>query len=105
MAAAGRWILPGVRLNLVIIAAASIPLALFFYFSLSFEQGLEKFIGFNALYLVNAGALVLLLIPRFFARGNVTFAVTACSLNWIPTSAPGLDLLAPAGHPNIRLGL
>ncbi|HKB17748.1 MAG TPA: flippase [Candidatus Dormibacteraeota bacterium] len=105
MAAAGRWILPGVPLNLVIIAAASIPLALFFYFSLSFEQGLEKFIGFNALYLVNAVALVLLLIPLFFARGNVTFAVTAWSLSWIPTAALGLYLLARAGHLNIRLDL
>jgi len=105
MAAAGRWILPGVPLNLVIIAAASIPLALFFYFSLSFEQGLEKFIGFNALYLVNAIALVLLLIPLFFARGNVTFAVSAWSLSWIPTAAVGLYLLARAGRLNMRLDL
>jgi stage V sporulation protein B len=105
MVAAGRWILPGVPLNLVIIAAASIPLALFFYFSLSFEQGLENFIGFNALYLVNAVALVLLLIPLFFARGNVTFAVTAWSLSWIPTAALALYLLARAGHLNIRLDL
>ncbi len=78
MAAAGRWILPGVPLN---------------------------FIGFNALYLVNAVALVLLLIPLFFARGNVTFAVTAWSLSWIPTAALGLYLLARAGHLNIRLDL
>lgn len=105
MAAAGRWILPGVPINLVIIAAASIPLALFFYFSLSFEQGLENFIGFNALYLVNAAALVLLLIPLFFARGNVTFAVTAWSLSWIPTAAVGLYLLRRAGRLNIRLDL
>lgn len=105
MAAAGRWILPGVPLNLVMIAAASIPLALFFYFSLSFEQGLENFIGFNALYLTNAAALVLLLIPLFFARGNVTFAVTAWSLSWIPTAAVGLYLMARAGRLNIRLDL
>jgi O-antigen/teichoic acid export membrane protein len=105
MAVAGKWILPGVALNLVLIAAASIPLALFFYFSLSFEQGLEKFIGFNALYLVNAAALVLLLIPLFLSRGNVTFAVTAWSLSWIPTAAVGLFLFSRAGRLNIRLDL
>lgn len=105
MAAAGKWILPGVALNLVVIAAASIPLALFFYFALSFEQGLENFIGFNALYLVNAAALVLLLIPLFFARGNVTIAVSAWSLSWIPTAAVGLFLLARAGRLNVRLDL
>jgi O-antigen/teichoic acid export membrane protein len=104
-AVAGKWILPGVALNLVLIAAASIPLALFFYFSLSFEQGLEKFIGFNALYFVNAAALVLLLIPLFLSRGNVTFAVTAWSLSWIPTAAVGLFLLSRAGRLNIRLDL
>jgi O-antigen/teichoic acid export membrane protein len=105
MALAGKWILPGVALNLVVIAAASIPLALFFYFSLSFEQGLENFIGFNALYLVNAAALVLLLIPLYLARGNVTLAVTAWSLSWIPTAAVGLFLLSRAGRLNIRLDL
>src|SRR5260370_11145468 len=46
-----------------------------------------------------------LLIPLFFARGNVTFAVTAWSLSWIPTAALGLYLLARAGHLNIRLDL
>jgi O-antigen/teichoic acid export membrane protein len=105
MAVAGKWILPGVALNLVVIAAASIPLALFFYFSLSFEQGLEDFIGFNALYLVNAAALVLLLLPLFVTRGNVTLAVTAWSLSWIPTAAVGLFLLSRAGRLNIRLDL
>lgn len=105
MGAAGKWILPGVAMNLVVIASLSIPLALFFYFSLSFEQGLENFIGFNALYLVNAAALVLLLIPLFFFRGNVTFAVTAWSLSWIPTAAVGLLLFARAGHLNIKLDL
>ena len=103
MAVAGQWILPGVALNLVVIAAASIPLALFFYFSLSFEQGLENFIGFNALYLVNAAALVLLLIPLVLARGNVTLAVTVWSLSWIPTAVVGLFLLSRAGRLNIRL--
>lgn len=103
MAVAGKWILPGVALNLVVIAAASIPLALFFYFSLSFVQGLENFIGFNLLYVVNAAALVLLFLPLFLARGNVTLAVTAWSLSWIPTAAVGLFLLSRAGRLNIRL--
>lgn len=105
MAVAGKWILPGVSLNLVVIAAASIPLALFFYFSLSFEQGLENFFGFNVLYIVNAAALVLLLIPLFLSRGNVTFAVTAWSLSWIPTAAVGLFLFSRAGRLNVRLDL
>ena len=105
MAVAGRWILPGVPMNLVIIAAASIPLAIFFYFSLSFEQGLENFFGFNALYLVNAAALVVFLVPLFLSRGNVTLAVTAWSLSWIPTAAVGLFLFSRAGRLNIQLDL
>jgi len=99
----GRQLLPGVPLNLVFIAAASVPLALFFYFSLSFSQGLEKFAAFNSLYLVNAAALVILLVPLFVLRGNVTVAVAAWSLSWIPTAVLGLVFLARWGTLNLRL--
>lgn len=104
-AAAGGAILPGVPLSLVLIAGASIPLALFFYYSLSFEQGLENFVGFNAIYVVNAVALVVLLAPLVVAKGNVTLAVTAWSLSWVPTTAAGLYLLSRSGRLNVRLDL
>jgi O-antigen/teichoic acid export membrane protein len=104
-AVAGGAILPGVPLSLVIIAGASIPLALFFYYSLSFEQGLENFVGFNAIYVVNAIALVVLLAPLVVAKGNVTLAVTAWSLSWIPTAATGVYVLSRSGRLNARLDL
>jgi len=99
----GRGLLPGVPLNLVFIAAASVPLALFFYFSLSFSQGLEKFAAFNSLYMVNAAALVVFLVPLFVLRGNVTVAVAAWSLSWIPTAGLGLLFLARWGRLNFGL--
>ena len=104
-ALAGGVILPGVPPSLVFIAGASIPLALFFYCSLSFEQGLENFLGFNAIYLVNAVALLVLLVPLALARGNVTLAVTAWSLSWVPTAAVGVYLLSRAGPLNVHLDL
>lgn len=103
MAVAGRWVLPGVPFSLVVIASLSIPLGLFFYFSLSFVQGKEDFVGFNALYLVNALALVLLLVPLFAARGNVALAVGAWSLSWVPTAVLGVFLLSRHGRLNLRL--
>jgi O-antigen/teichoic acid export membrane protein len=103
MAAAGRWVLPGVPFSLVVIASLSIPLGLFFYFSLSFVQGKEDFVGFNALYLVNAIALVLLLAPLVLVHGSVTLAVAAWSLSWVPTAALGILLLSRYGRLSLRL--
>jgi O-antigen/teichoic acid export membrane protein len=99
----GKALLPGVPENLVVIAGLSVPLALFFYFSLSFSQGLQKFEAFNGLYLVNAAALVVFLVPLFWARGNVTVGVAAWSLSWVPTAGLGLVLLGRWGRLNIRL--
>jgi O-antigen/teichoic acid export membrane protein len=99
----GKVLLPGVPFNLVVIAALSVPLALFFYFTLSFSQGLEKFTAFNSLYLVNAAALLAFLVPMFWARGNVTLAVAAWSLSWVPTAVLGVAFLARWGRLNIRL--
>lgn len=103
MAIAGKWVLPGVPFSLVVIASLSIPLGLFFYFSLSFVQGKEDFVGFNALYLVNALTLLLLLVPLFAARGNVVLAVAAWSLSWVPTAALGIFLLSRHGRLSLRL--
>ena len=99
----GKVLLPGVPLNLAVIAGIAVPLALFFYFSLSFSQGLQKFTAFNSLYLVNAAALVVFLVPLFWARGNVTAAVAAWSLSWVPTAGLGLALLSRWGRLNVRL--
>ena len=99
----GKAILPGVPTNLVVIAGLSLPLGLFFYFTLSFCQGLERFVEFNVLYLVNAVALVVFLVPLFWARGNVTLAVGAWSLSWVPTAIVGLVFLARRGRLNVRL--
>ena len=99
----GSVLLPGVDLRLVAIGAASIPLSLFFYFSIAFFQGLQRFIDFNALYLVNACALLLLLVPLVvLEKGGVTMAVLAWSLSWIPTAAVGLYLMARCGRLSIR---
>lgn len=103
MAIVGSVILPAVPLNLVLVAAASIPLALFFYLTLSFQQGLERFVGFNVLYLTNAVALVVLFIPLLLMHGNVMLAVAAWSCSWIPTAAVGLYQLGRAGRLSIRL--
>ena len=100
----GSVLLPGVDLRLVAIGAASIPLSLFFYFSIAFFQGLQRFIDFNALYLVNACALLLLLVPLVvLEKGGVTMAVLAWSLSWIPTAAVGLYLMARCGRLAIRI--
>lgn len=101
----GKTILPGVPPRLVLIAGASVPLALFFYFSLSVSQGRETFSAFNALYVVNAAALVFVLTPLLWSRGNVTFAVAAWSLSWVPTAALGLAFLARWGKLNVRFDL
>lgn len=98
----GRALLPGVPLNLVEIAAASVPLGLFFYFCLSFNQGLERFGAFNSLYVINAVALVVFLVPLLVERGNVTIAVIAWSASWVPTGAAGLVFLARRGRLNLR---
>jgi O-antigen/teichoic acid export membrane protein len=98
----GKTVLPGVPLKLVVIAGASVPLALFFYYSLSFCQGLGRFIAFNALYIINAAALLALLTPLFWSRGNVTLAVAAWSLSWVPTAALGVAFMARRGHINLR---
>jgi O-antigen/teichoic acid export membrane protein len=98
----GHLALPGVPLQLVVIAGVSIPLGLFFYYSLSFSQGLERFREFNALYLVNGAASVLLILPLFVMFGNVTLAVAAWSLRWIATTALGLVFLARRGRLNLR---
>jgi len=98
----GKTVLPGVPLNLVVIAGLSVPLALFFYFSLSFSQGLQKFAAFNGLYVVNAVALLVFLVPLFWTRGNVSIAVGAWSLSWIPTAALGIFFLAGWGRLNVR---
>jgi O-antigen/teichoic acid export membrane protein len=103
VAIVGRYILPGVPLNLILIASASIVPGLFFYYTLSFEQGREDFVGFNALYLVNALALVVLFIPLLVQRGNVTLAVAAWTLSWLPTAAVGLFVLSRSGRLNFRL--
>lgn len=105
VAVTGRYILPGVPINLIVVASASIPLGLFFYYALSFEQGLERFVGFNAIYLVNAVALVVLFIPLLAQRGNVALAVTAWTLSWVPTTAVGLFVLSRSGHLNLHLDL
>ena len=100
----GSVLLPGVDLRLVAIGAASIPLSLFFYFSIAFFQGLQRFIDFNALYLVNACAMLLLLVPLVvLEKGGVTMAVLAWSLSWIPTAAVGLYLMARCGRLAIRI--
>jgi O-antigen/teichoic acid export membrane protein len=98
----GHLALPGVPLRLVVIAGVSLPLGLFFYYSLSFLQGLERFGEFNALYIVNAAASVLLIIPLFVNLGNVTLAVTAWSLTWIATTVAGLIFMSRHGRMNLR---
>jgi O-antigen/teichoic acid export membrane protein len=99
----GRYLLPGVPISLVSVAGVSVPLGLFFYFCLSFSQGLERFVAFNGLYLVNAAALAVLLVPLLWARGNITIAVAAWSLSWVPTAVLGVVVLARAGRLNLRL--
>jgi O-antigen/teichoic acid export membrane protein len=101
----GHLILPGVPLRLVVIAGVSLPLGLFFYYSLSFSQGLERFRAFNALYLVNGVATVVLILPLFVMLGNVTLAVAAWSLRWIATTILGLVFLARHGKLNLRFNL
>jgi len=98
----GSDVLPGVPLYLVLIAGASLPLALFFYYCLSFTQGMEAFWAFNSLYVTNSGAIVLFLVPLLFLRGNVTFAVIGWSLSWVPTAILGLYWLSRWGRLNIR---
>lgn len=98
----GRVLLPGVPSDLVVIAAVSVPLGLFFYFTLSFSQGLEKFGAFNGLYIANAVALLVFLVPLLWARGNVTFAVSAWSLSWLPPAVLGLIFLARWGRLNVK---
>ena len=98
----GHVALPGVPMQLVVIAGLSVPLVLFFYFSLSFAQGLERFGIFNVLYIVSTGALVLLVLPLVFMRGNVTFAVVAWSLSWIPPAVLAIAFLARQGRLNLR---
>ena len=105
IAVAGNLILPGVPSSLVFIASASIPLGLFFYYALAFEQGLEKFVGYNAIYVVNAVALLVLFIPLLFARGNVMLAVTAWTLSWVPSAAACLFLLSRSGRLSAGLDL
>src|SRR6266478_3553816 len=98
----GRVALPGVPLNLVLIAGAAIPLGLFFYFCLSFTQGMQAFVAFNSLYLVNAGALVVFLLGLLVVPGSVTVAVVAWSLSWVPTALLGIFWLSRYGRLNIR---
>jgi O-antigen/teichoic acid export membrane protein len=98
----GRVALPGVPLNLVLIAGAAIPLGLFFYFCLSFTQGMQAFVAFNSLYLVNAGALVVFLLGLLVVPGSVTVAVVAWSLSWVPTALLGMFWLSRYGRLNIR---
>jgi O-antigen/teichoic acid export membrane protein len=98
----GRVALPGVPLNLVLIAGAAIPLGLFFYFCLSFTQGMQAFVAFNSLYLVNAGASVVFLLGLLVVPGSVTVAVVAWSLSWVPTALVGIFWLSRSGRLNIR---
>jgi O-antigen/teichoic acid export membrane protein len=98
----GRPALPGVPLDLVLIAGAAITLGLFFYFCLSFTQGMQAFVAFNSLYLVNAGALVIFLLGLLVVPGSVTIAVVAWSLSWVPTALLGIFWLSRYGRLNIR---
>src|SRR5438309_3222798 len=98
----GHVALPGVPQNLVLIAGAAIPLGLFFYFCLSFTQGMQAFVAFNSLYLINAAALVVFLAGLLIVPGSVTVAVAAWSLSWVPTALLGLYWLTRWGRLNIR---
>lgn len=98
----GRVALPGVPQNLILIAGAAIPLGLFFYFCLSFTQGMQAFVAFNSLYLINAAALVLFLAGLFIVPHSVTVAVTAWSLSWVPTALLGFYWLSRWGRLNVR---
>jgi O-antigen/teichoic acid export membrane protein len=103
VAVMGKYILPGVPIYLIFIASASIPLGVFFYYALAYQQGLERFVGFNALYLVNAVALLVLFLPLLAQRGNVRLAVAGWTLSWVPTAAVGLYVLSRSGKINLRL--
>src|SRR5260370_21805091 len=97
----GRVALPGVPLNLVLVAGAAIPLRRFFYFCLSFTHGMQAFVAFNSLYLVNAGALVVFLIGLLVVPGTVTVAVSAWPLNCVPTALLGIFLISRYGRLNV----
>ena len=98
----GRVALPGVPLELVVIAGVSIPLGLLFYYCLAVTQGLEKFREFNVIYILNGVASVVLILPLLVMFGNVTLAVAAWSLRWIVTTVVGLVFLAKRGRLNLR---
>ena len=98
----GSQLLPGVPHNLVLLAGASLPLALFFYYCLSFTQGMEAFWAYNSLYVINAAAVLVFLGALVFFPGSVTVAVVAWSVSWVPTAVLGLWWLAHWGRLNVR---
>ena len=98
----GHVLLPGVSEQLILMAGAAIPLSLFFYFCLSFTQGVQAFWAFNSLYMVNAAALLVLLAFLVVAPRSVTVAVAAWTLSWVPTALLGLYWLSRWGRLNAR---
>jgi O-antigen/teichoic acid export membrane protein len=98
----GAHVLPGVPDSLVLLAGVSLPLGLFFYYCLAVMQGTEDFWAFNGLYVINAVAVLVLLIGLVFVPRSVMVAVLAWSLSWVPTAAVGLYWLSRRGRPNLR---